>query len=123
MTRAQALLVVVGHPAVLLEDSSWRALLCHCFTQGAYRGAGADAIRARFRVDPSAAPAALQLLAGDEGAAPAAAEGDAELQRAIGQLAEMALLGAGDADRIFPDTLDEAFAALGEEDLAWRVML
>jgi superfamily I DNA and/or RNA helicase len=27
VTRAKALLVVAGHPAVLLEDASWRELL------------------------------------------------------------------------------------------------
>jgi putative helicase MOV10L1 len=114
VTRAKALLVVAGHPAVLLEDASWRELLrqastvcrcrccasavhlsfravtmmearcrlclpasdcprcaaavhcwssCrHCFSQGAYRGAGSDAILERFRIDAGAAAGALPEL-------------------------------------------------------------
>lgn len=109
VTRAKALLVVVGQPAVLLEDASWRELLLHCFSQGAYRGAGADAIRQRFRLEPGAAAALPDLPpgAGAAGAAGGADEaGDEELQRAIGQLAELALLGAGRADEMFPQTLE-----------------
>jgi putative helicase MOV10L1 len=37
ITRAKALLVVVGHPAVLLEDASWRELL-RCV--GGWEGGG-----------------------------------------------------------------------------------
>ena len=49
-------------------------------------------------------------------------EEDEELQRAIGQLAELALLGAGRADELFPDSLDEMYAAAADE-APFRVML
>lgn len=49
---------------------------------------------------------------------------DAELQRAISQLAELALLGAGQARRLFPDPsqLDELYEA-ATEDAPFRVAL
>eukprot|EP00741_Cyanophora_paradoxa_P006643 tig00001029_g6427.t1 len=39
VTRARALLVVVGHAAVLSEDPCWRALIAHAARLGAYRPA------------------------------------------------------------------------------------
>lgn len=40
----------------------------YCFSNGAYRGAGSDSLRQRFRVDVGAAAGALpDLPAGDEG--------------------------------------------------------
>lgn len=142
----------------------------HCFSNGAYRGAGADSLRQRFRIDPGAAapqlselpdgvegknrqlrgplqsPALLcaaaererhRLSTGDPqgltdqdpqnpfyfpaaGDSPEAA--DAELQRAIGQLAELALLGAGHATDLFPESLDELYAAAADEAF-FRVLL
>ena len=47
---------------------------------------------------------------------------DAELQRAIGQLAELALLGSGSAGDLYPDSLDEMYAAAADE-APFRVML
>ena len=44
------------------------------------------------------------------------------MQRAIDQLAELVLLGAGDADRLFPDSLEEMYEAYADET-QWRVML
>ena len=38
VTRAQALLIVVGNPKVLLVDENWSALIRHCERHGAYRG-------------------------------------------------------------------------------------
>ena len=38
MTRARALLIVVGNPAVLARDACWAALLRHAVRNGAYRG-------------------------------------------------------------------------------------
>ena len=38
ITRAKALLVVVGSPAVLKEDKHWRSLLKHCHDNGACTG-------------------------------------------------------------------------------------
>ena len=34
ITRAQALLIVIGHPQVLATEPSWRALLKHCHDNG-----------------------------------------------------------------------------------------
>ncbi|KAL4430622.1 hypothetical protein ABPG75_005878 [Micractinium tetrahymenae] len=121
VTRAKALLVVVGHPAVLLEDPSWRELLRHCLSVGAFRGAGSETIRQRFRFDPGAAAPELQEE-GDAGAAPELE--DAELQAAVSQLAELALLGAGQAPSMFPDPseLDELYEAT-MEDAPFRVAL
>ncbi|KAL4423314.1 hypothetical protein ABPG77_006109 [Micractinium sp. CCAP 211/92] len=118
VTRAKALLVVVGHPAVLLEDPSWRELLRYCLSVGAFRGAGSETIRQRFLFDPGATAPELR----QEGAAPELE--DAELQRAIGQLAELALLGAGQARRLFPDPsqLDELYES-AMEDAPFRVAL
>jgi hypothetical protein len=53
--------------------------------------------------------------------APAEAD-DLELQRAINQLAELALLGGGHADQLFPDSLDEMYAAALDE-APFRVVL
>ena len=57
----------------------------------------------------------LRLIGGER-------EGEAEMQRAIDQLAELVLLGAGDADRLFPDSLEEMYEAYADET-QWRVML
>jgi len=46
----------------------------------------------------------------------------AEVAAAAGLAAELALLGAGDADRLFPASLDDAYAA-GADEAEWRVML
>ncbi|XP_063237788.1 putative helicase MOV-10 isoform X2 [Bacillus rossius redtenbacheri] len=38
LTRAKALLVVVGNPHILQCDQHWRAFIAHCRDHGAYRG-------------------------------------------------------------------------------------
>ncbi len=38
VTRAQALLIVVGNPRVLAADEHWGELLWHCADHGAYTG-------------------------------------------------------------------------------------
>ena len=38
VTRAKALLVVVGNPLAMFEDPSWKALLAHAVELHAYRG-------------------------------------------------------------------------------------
>ena len=40
----------------------------------------------------------------------------------IARLAELALLGGGDADRLFPESLEDLHEAYAEET-QWRVML
>ena len=47
---------------------------------------------------------------------------DAELQRTIGQLAELALLGSAQAGRLYPESLDELHEATLDE-APFRVML
>ncbi|XP_046583747.1 RNA helicase Mov10l1-like [Haliotis rubra] len=38
ITRAQALLIIVGNPHVLCQDDKWRSLIRHCVDNGAYVG-------------------------------------------------------------------------------------
>lgn len=47
---------------------------------------------------------------------------DVDLAAAVSQIAEMALLGAGHASQMFPESLDEFNAAYGGET-QWRVVL
>jgi hypothetical protein len=41
---------------------------------------------------------------------------------AVSQIAEMALLGVGHAAQMFPESLDESYAAFGGE-VQWKVVL
>lgn len=50
------------------------------------------------------------------------APNEEELAEATSLMAELALLGGGDADRIFPASLDDAYAA-GADEAEWRVMM
>lgn len=38
ITRARALLIILGNPRLLAHDPYWRSVLIYCFTQGAYTG-------------------------------------------------------------------------------------
>ena len=38
MTRAQALLIVVGNASILAKDKCWKELLWMCHDKGAYKG-------------------------------------------------------------------------------------
>jgi hypothetical protein len=49
--------------------------------------------------------------------------GEAEMKQAVAAIAELALLGVGAADVIYPKTLDEAYAAYGNDEMEWRVVL
>ncbi|KAF8055841.1 MOV10L1 [Scenedesmus sp. PABB004] len=113
ITRAKALLVVVGSPRVLAADESWRQLLRHCVARGAYRGAGSSHLRALLRLG---AEAPGEGLLGD------GADDEAGLAAAVAAIADAAALGLGDAGRVYPATLDEYFAA-AEEEQPWRVAL
>ena len=61
----------VLHALASRASTAWILLVRHCrycFSQGAYRGAGADSLRQRFRVDVGAAAGALpELPQGEEG--------------------------------------------------------
>ena len=52
-----------------------------------------------------------------------AGEEDGQLAKAVEAIAELALLGAGDIDKIFPESLDDAYAAYGADEMEWRVVL
>ncbi|KAK9829778.1 hypothetical protein WJX72_007868 [[Myrmecia] bisecta] len=122
ITRAKALLVVVGHPIVLMQDDSWRELVRHCAARGAYRGAGAETMAQLVRSD-ALSVARVPGLDGAFEAGPGEEDGDAELARTVEQIAELALLGVGHADRMFPSTLKEAYNAFGNNELEWRIAL
>lgn len=54
------------------------------------------------------------------------ADGEAsedEMKQAVEAIAELALLGVGLADVMYPKTLDEAYAAYGNDEMEWRVVL
>ncbi len=46
-----------------------------------------------------------------------------DIARAVEQIAEYALLGAGNIDTMFPESLDEAYAVHGTDEMEWRVVL
>ena len=46
-----------------------------------------------------------------------------DLAAAVGQIAEMALLGVGHVSLMYPETLDEVYASHGDSELQWRVQL
>jgi putative helicase MOV10L1 len=122
ITRAKALLVVVGHPAVLLEDPSWKELLRHCASIGAVRGAGASALAERLGMDLGSS--GLDFIDNYEiGNGHSEEHVDSvEMAKAIDQMASLALLGAGDQAQMFPETLEEAYASYADE-MEWRIML
>lgn len=115
ITRAKSLLVVVGHPAVLLEDACWREMLRHCVKVGAFRGAGSSILRSRLMIHEERSPDIENAGDGDY-------DEDDELSTAIHQMADLALLGGGASALMYPQTLDEMMEAYAEET-EWRVML
>jgi helicase MOV-10 len=60
ITRAKALLIIIGNPRVLASDEHWAALLHSCIARGAYTGVPYDGIAA------AEATAAQQGLGGDD---------------------------------------------------------
>ncbi len=50
-------------------------------------------------------------------------EDSLEIQQAVSHIAEAALLGVGDANKIFPETLEEMYESYGGEDMEFRVIL
>lgn len=67
MTRAKALLIVVGDPNVLAEDRHWWRLLKHCYDNGAYTGAPFNFQRNDMSsVDDNIARALSQMKLSDE---------------------------------------------------------
>ena len=101
VTRAKALVVVVGNPNVLAADACWKPLLIHCRDNGTYFGAPCPRVG---------------IMGGDE-------EDGMNLL-----LAEIALstldgaLGARTHDSIYPDE-DCALESSYTEDQPWHVSL
>ena len=79
ITRAKALLVIVGDPNALYEDESWQELLKYSVKNSSYRGC-------------------------PQPCAPDGVEEDAAnpIQAMIEQLSQRSLLGAGDRSKLFP---------------------
>lgn len=38
ITRAQALMIIVGNPQLLCQDPHWRSVIKYCFDNGGFRG-------------------------------------------------------------------------------------
>ena len=56
ITRAKALLIVIGNPLVLYKDPHWGAFLRYCYVNGGYTGSELpDLVRESFAFSPSGA--------------------------------------------------------------------
>ena len=101
ITRAKALLVIVGDPNALWEDASWRELLQYSVDHGAYRGC--------------AQPLAINGI--DDGSLDAFAG-------LLNQAAQRSLLGAGASSLMFPDLGGGIWGGDGhgvEQEEGWNV--
>ena len=104
ITRAKALLVIVGDPNALWEDTSWRELLQYSVDHGSYRGCP-QPLAINGTEDDS-----LDALAG-----------------LINQAAQRTLLGAGASSLMFPGLVGDAasiWAGDGydvDEEQGWKV--
>uniref|UniRef100_A0A7S0NG26 DNA2/NAM7 helicase-like C-terminal domain-containing protein n=1 Tax=Phaeocystis antarctica TaxID=33657 RepID=A0A7S0NG26_9EUKA len=102
VTRAKALLVVVGNPLAMLDDPSWRALLTHAVELSAYRGC----------------PHPLMMEGAEEDL-----DDTVTRMTEITQLASRAL-GAGNLSAMYPSLSGNQDSQYSEyDDLPWRVML
>ncbi|KAK9834613.1 hypothetical protein WJX74_005750 [Apatococcus lobatus] len=122
ITRAKALLVVVGHPLVLMEDKNWRELLKYCAAREAYRGFGAAEME-HWKRSEGSADDLWGSLAIDSSLEHTDGEMEREMHKTMKQLSEYALLGVGAADSLFPSSLDEMYAFNGTDEQEWRVVL
>jgi hypothetical protein len=64
----------------------------------------------------------LRGLLADSGEGGAAGDDDVQLALAVQAIAEAAQLGVGSAEQLYPQTLDEYYAAC-EEEQPWKVAL
>ena len=46
-----------------------------------------------------------------------------EIQQAVSHIAEAALLGVGDASKMFPESLEEMYASYASNEMGFRVIL
>ncbi|CAK9869733.1 unnamed protein product [Sphagnum jensenii] len=125
ITRAKAMMVVVGHPVLLAADDNWLQLLKYCVSRGTYRGYMSDQF-------PGSSRSSLAYYQGAENrgdqpsssssSAPNDDDDIAKCAETINKLGEMSLLGMGDQKKIFPDSLDSYYDA-NSEDPEWQVRL
>jgi hypothetical protein len=105
ITRAKALLVIVGDPNALWEDRSWRELLQYSVDHHSYRGCAHPLAMAPTDDDSS-----LETLA-----------------QLINQAAQRTLLGAGSSNSMFPGLLGGAASIWDadggdlDEEQGWRL--
>ena len=102
ITRAKALLVIIGDPNALWEDVSWRELLQYAVDKNCYRGCAHPLIMEGVGDDAVGAMAAL-----------------------ITQRAQRTLLGSGSANLMFPGLMGASSGVWGgvediDEELGWR---
>lgn len=78
ITRAKALLIVIGNPVVLYKDPHWGAFLRYCYVNGGYTGSELpDLVRESFAFSPTGAGG------GDEQAETAMFDGILEAFRSL----------------------------------------
>eukprot|EP00850_Spirogloea_muscicola_P015527 SM000119S25670 [mRNA] locus=s119:287019:293747:- [translate_table: standard] len=130
ITRAKALLVVLGHPVALYQDANWRELLRYCIARDAYEGTGRHHLHLYASADTpgecktdvagyrSESPNGAHVKATSESSTLNAGEADEgcaeEIGSALERLAELSLLGMGHRDSMFSEE---------SEGSAWRVTL
>jgi superfamily I DNA and/or RNA helicase len=54
LTRARALLIILGNPHLLVHDPSWRSVLNYCIDRGAYTGCDLPINYSSLTMDDSA---------------------------------------------------------------------
>eukprot|EP00850_Spirogloea_muscicola_P011421 SM000071S21045 [mRNA] locus=s71:25992:32842:- [translate_table: standard] len=130
ITRAKALLVVLGHPVALYQDANWRELLRYCIARDAYEGTGRHHLHLYASADipgkcktdnagcrsesPNAAHVKATWGSSTLNAGEADEDCDEEIGSALERLAELSLLGMGHRDSMFSEE---------SEGSAWRVTL
>jgi len=113
ITRAKALLVIVGDPIALVGDSNWYAMLRRCHEKNAYRGApcpGMTITDSSTQFDPDKS----------EEASMTQEEEEEDLSDAVNRMAEL-MLGSEDWEKMFPD--EEDLDMHYRDEMEFRVML
>jgi len=114
VTRAKALLVVVGHPIALVSDPNWKEYIRNCLIRSSCFGAGANALSHNFAGMPDDDDTAVQ-----ENNVPNGPTKDTEDHQAIVQaMKKLAILGPGTFDEETYNELDP-----WDEDSPWRVII
>lgn len=142
ITRARALMIVVGSPTVLSEDPSWRQLLGFIGARGTWFGAGREEVADRFSrqshwTNAGAGGASQSGQESDDALALAlqpggrfsSAMGSAgsdsdvlDMECLVTSLLSEMTLGAGGESDMFPESLEEQYRAYSDE-IEFRVPL